>query len=102
VDRNLLFESDPQGIPAHAPFLGAYVQYETKTGKWSKRFLETRGGQVFVSKNDKVCWGWYRRGVVLTMSEQGGSADQHAVPRRVHDDPAVQLAQAFRFCDEER
>jgi hypothetical protein len=47
-------QADLKSIPMNAPFLGAYVQYETKKGKWSKRFLETRGGQVFVSKNDKV------------------------------------------------
>ncbi|KAK4685319.1 hypothetical protein P7C73_g4833, partial [Tremellales sp. Uapishka_1] len=41
-----------RAIPATAPFYGAYVQWERK-GKWSKRWLETRGGQVFLAKNEK-------------------------------------------------
>ena len=44
------------------------MQYETKKGKWSKRFLETRGGQVFVSKNDKVSFQY--RQVRSTTVEQ--------------------------------
>lgn len=43
-----------QGIPNNPPMLGSWIQYETKKGKWSKRWLETRGGQVFMSKNEKV------------------------------------------------
>lgn len=34
--------------------IGSWIQYETKKGKWSKRWLEIRGGQVFMSKNEKV------------------------------------------------
>jgi hypothetical protein len=34
--------------------LGGFVQYESKKGKWSKRWLETRGGQIFLAKNEKV------------------------------------------------
>lgn len=33
---------------------GAYVQWESKKGKWSKRWLETRNGHFFLSKSDKV------------------------------------------------
>ena len=53
---NLPVEADKalQAIPSNPPFLGSYIQCETKKGKWSKRWLETRGGQVFLSKNDKV------------------------------------------------
>lgn len=40
-------------VPESAPFVGGWCQLETKPGKWSKRWLETRGGQVFLSKNDK-------------------------------------------------
>lgn len=29
------------------------MQLETKRGKWSKRWLEARGGQIFLSKNEK-------------------------------------------------
>ncbi|WRT65086.1 uncharacterized protein IL334_002028 [Kwoniella shivajii] len=42
-----------RGVPANPPMLGSWVQYETKKGKWSKRWLETRGGQVFLAKNEK-------------------------------------------------
>ena len=47
-----------QSLPSTAPFLGVYVQYETKKGKWSKKYLETRGGQLFLSKNEKVI-SWF-------------------------------------------
>ncbi|EKC97331.1 hypothetical protein A1Q2_08363 [Trichosporon asahii var. asahii CBS 8904] len=40
-------------VPESAPFVGGWCQLEVKPGKWSKRWLETRGGQVFLSKNDK-------------------------------------------------
>jgi hypothetical protein len=43
-----------QAIPTTAPFLGSLVQCETKKGKWTKRWLETRGGQIFLAKNEKV------------------------------------------------
>ena len=42
-----------KAIPQTAPFVGAWAQYENK-GKWHKRWLETRGGQVFMAKNEKV------------------------------------------------
>ncbi|ORY22436.1 hypothetical protein BCR39DRAFT_551583 [Naematelia encephala] len=42
-----------RAVPTSAPFLGAFVQLETKKGKWSKRYLETRGGQLFLAKNEK-------------------------------------------------
>ncbi|KIR54444.1 hypothetical protein I315_02926 [Cryptococcus gattii Ru294] len=40
-------------VPTTPPMYGAWVLYETKKGKWSKRWLETRGGHVFLSKNGK-------------------------------------------------
>lgn len=40
-------------VPETAPYVGGWCQLEVKQGKWSKRWLETRGGQVFLSKNDK-------------------------------------------------
>lgn len=43
-----------QTVPTTPPMYGAWVLYETKKGKWSKRWLETRGGHVFLSKNGKV------------------------------------------------
>ncbi|WWD22010.1 hypothetical protein CI109_106498 [Kwoniella shandongensis] len=42
-----------RAVPNTPPMLGSWVQYETKKGKWSKRWLETRGGQVFLAKNEK-------------------------------------------------
>ncbi|KAL7424585.1 hypothetical protein Q5752_000269 [Cryptotrichosporon argae] len=42
-----------RSLSATPPFIGAYVQCETRRGKWSKRWLETRGGQIFLAKNDK-------------------------------------------------
>ncbi|KAK8846701.1 hypothetical protein IAR55_005788 [Kwoniella newhampshirensis] len=42
-----------RAVPSTPPMLGSWVQYETKKGKWSKRWLETRGGQVFLAKNEK-------------------------------------------------
>lgn len=41
-----------RSIPETAPFVGGWVQHESK-GKWNKRWLEVRGGQVFLSKNEK-------------------------------------------------
>ncbi|WWC87177.1 uncharacterized protein L201_002063 [Kwoniella dendrophila CBS 6074] len=42
-----------RAVPSNPPMLGQWVQYETKKGKWSKKWLETRGGQVFLAKNEK-------------------------------------------------
>ncbi|WVW78806.1 hypothetical protein I302_100768 [Kwoniella bestiolae CBS 10118] len=42
-----------RAVPTFPPMLGQWVQYETKKGKWTKRWLETRGGQVFLAKNEK-------------------------------------------------
>ncbi|WWC67615.1 uncharacterized protein I206_101525 [Kwoniella pini CBS 10737] len=42
-----------RAVPTNPPMLGQWVQYETKKGKWTKRWLETRGGQVFLAKNEK-------------------------------------------------
>ncbi|WVR04383.1 hypothetical protein IAU60_001385 [Kwoniella sp. DSM 27419] len=42
-----------RAVPTSAPMIGSWVQYESKKGKWSKRWLETRGGQVFLAKNEK-------------------------------------------------
>jgi hypothetical protein len=42
-----------RAVPSSAPFVGGWVQLETKLGKWSKRWMETRGGQIFLSKNEK-------------------------------------------------
>ncbi|KAL1408423.1 hypothetical protein Q8F55_005235 [Vanrija albida] len=42
-----------RGVPNTPPQIGGWVQFETKRGKWSKRWLETRGGQIFLSKNEK-------------------------------------------------
>jgi hypothetical protein len=41
-------------MPRVQPMHGVYVQHETKRGKWSKRWIELRNGNVFVAKNDRV------------------------------------------------
>jgi hypothetical protein len=43
-----------QMMPRVQPMHGVYVQHETKRGKWSKRWIELRNGNVFVAKNDRV------------------------------------------------
>ena len=43
-----------QMIPRVSPMHGVYVQHETKRGKWSKRWIELRNGNVFLAKNDRV------------------------------------------------
>jgi hypothetical protein len=43
-----------QTVGRVAPFAGAYVQWESRKGKWTKRWLETRKGLIFLAKNDKV------------------------------------------------
>ncbi|WVQ76715.1 hypothetical protein IAR50_006389 [Cryptococcus sp. DSM 104548] len=40
-------------VPTMPPMCGGWVMYESKKGKWSRRWLETRGGHVFLAKNDK-------------------------------------------------
>ncbi|WWC59133.1 uncharacterized protein I303_101681 [Kwoniella dejecticola CBS 10117] len=42
-----------RAVPTNPPMLGQWVQYEAKKGKWTKKWLETRGGQVFLAKNEK-------------------------------------------------
>ena len=44
----------PQGIPAKPPFFGAPVQVEGKKGKWSKRWLDIRGGHAYLAKKEGV------------------------------------------------
>ncbi|TYJ54436.1 hypothetical protein B9479_004946 [Cryptococcus floricola] len=40
-------------VPTTPPMFGGWVMHESKKGKWSRRWLETRGGHVFLAKNDK-------------------------------------------------
>lgn len=42
-----------RSIPENPPMVSAWVQLETKPGKWTKKWLDVRGGQVFLSKNEK-------------------------------------------------
>ncbi|WOO77800.1 uncharacterized protein LOC62_01G001362 [Vanrija pseudolonga] len=48
----LVIKDTMRGIASWAR-VGGWVHLETKRGKWSKRWLETRGGQIFLSKNEK-------------------------------------------------
>lgn len=40
-------------VPGAPPSYRAFVQYESKPGKWSKRFIEVQDGHVFIAKNDR-------------------------------------------------
>jgi hypothetical protein len=42
-----------RNIPDTPPMVCGWVQLETKPGKWAKKWLDVRGGQVFLSKNEK-------------------------------------------------
>ncbi|KLT44050.1 hypothetical protein CC85DRAFT_283823 [Cutaneotrichosporon oleaginosum] len=42
-----------RNIPDTPPMVSGWVQLETKPGKWAKKWLDVRGGQVFLSKNEK-------------------------------------------------
>lgn len=42
-----------RGIPENPPMVSSWVHLETKPGKWAKKWLDVRGGQVFLSKNEK-------------------------------------------------
>lgn len=42
-----------RNIPDTPPMVCGWVQLETKPGKWVKKWLDVRGGQVFLSKNEK-------------------------------------------------
>ena len=52
VDRK---ELTVQAIPAKAPFSGSYVSWKNEKEKYVRMWLETRGGQVCIAKNEKVC-----------------------------------------------
>lgn len=42
-----------RNIPETPPMVSSWVHLETKPGKWTKTWLDVRGGQVFLSKNEK-------------------------------------------------
>jgi hypothetical protein len=43
-----------QAVPAKAPFAGSYVSWQNEKDKYVRMWLETRGGQVCLAKNEKV------------------------------------------------
>jgi len=50
-----------QAIPSSSPIHSGYVEWESKRGKWSKRWLQLRGHSLWMSKHDNV------RGVFLVL-----------------------------------
>lgn len=67
-----------RNIPDNAPFVGGWVHVESKPGKWNKRWLEVRGGQVFLSKNEK---GKDEEHVSTLFSDAYTVRKQHAAPQ---------------------
>jgi len=50
----VFYWADKQAIPAKAPFAGSYVSWKNEKDKYVRMWLETRGGQVCIAKNEKV------------------------------------------------
>src|SRR5690242_8922005 len=48
---NILFS---QAIPSSSPIHAGYVEWESKRGKWSKRWLQLREHSLWISKRDNV------------------------------------------------
>jgi len=48
------YRADRQAIPVKAPFAGSYVSWKNEKDKYVRMWLETRGGQVCIAKNEKV------------------------------------------------
>jgi len=43
-----------QAIPSSSPIHSGYVEWESKRGKWSKRWLQLREHSLWISKRDNV------------------------------------------------
>jgi hypothetical protein len=41
-------------IPSASPMHAGYVEWESKRGKWSKRWLQLREHSLYISKRDNV------------------------------------------------
>ncbi len=86
---------------------GAYVQWENRKGKWSKRWLETRNGLVFLAKSDKVGSSCCGDGIAMWADAPVNLAGQgRDIPlsclglRCVHLQPNLQSSQAIRLRSE--
>lgn len=44
-----------QAIPPASPMHAGYVDWESKRGKWSKRWLQLREHNLYLAKRDNVC-----------------------------------------------
>jgi len=61
-ERNVMLTAlSLQAIPSSSPIHSGYVEWESKRGKWSKRWLQLRGQSLWMSKHDNV------RGVFLAV-----------------------------------
>ena len=61
-ERNVMLTAlSLQAIPSSSPIHSGYVEWESKRGKWSKRWLQLRGHSLWMSKHDNV------RGVFLVL-----------------------------------
>lgn len=45
----------PDKIPNSSPTCGGYVQWESKRGKWNKRWMELKEHSIWLSKRNTVC-----------------------------------------------
>jgi hypothetical protein len=43
-----------QAMPSSSPTCSGYVQWESKRGKWNKRWMELREHSLWLSKRDTV------------------------------------------------
>lgn len=43
-----------QAIPSSSPIHSGYVEWESKRGKWNKRWLRLREHSLWISKRDNV------------------------------------------------
>ncbi|KAF8583125.1 hypothetical protein K439DRAFT_1349568 [Ramaria rubella] len=49
---NLAFKLSREAMPKSSPILSGYVQWESKHGKWNKRWMELREHSLWLSKRD--------------------------------------------------
>jgi len=60
-----------QAIPSSSPKFSGYVEWESKRGRWNKRWMELREHSLWLSKRDNVCYCTFRFLNILTMIIQG-------------------------------
>lgn len=58
-------------MPTSSPVCSGYVEYESKKGKWNKRWLELREHSLWLSKRDTVRLLCQHRRYILTLLFRG-------------------------------